>query len=163
MTHAKLIALLREARTSWIGHNLDCSSVCDSCALAARIDAALQEPSEIDILKANHQRELTRLRDLLAKAGESASRARVDNKIMRERNFHDEAVALLTEQEWITDGRECLVYCIYCRQPEIKGHDEYCRAFGRRYGLVTHCREETAEQAMRFEAMMREIDEAVKS
>lgn len=112
-----------------------------------------------EILKADYQRERERLRGLLAKAGECARQSRVDNKIMRERNFHDEAVALLAEQEWITDGRECLVYCIHCRQPENKGHDEYCRAFGRRYGLVTRCREETEEQSARFEAMMREIDE----
>jgi len=113
-----------------------------------------------ELLKAVWGRERERLQGLLSEAGESAIRARVENKSFRERNRHDEAVALLAEQEWITDGRECLVYCIHCRHPESKGHDDNCRAFGRR-GVVTGCREESAAQAARFEAMMREIDKAV--
>lgn len=113
-----------------------------------------------ELLKAGWQRERERLQGLLQKAGEAARQARVENKFFRERNRRDEAVALLAEQEWITDGRECLVYCIHCRQPESKGHDDYCRAFGR-HGVVTGCREESTAQAARFEAMMREIDEAV--
>ena len=40
MTNKEAVTLLQKAR-SYIGHNLDCTSVCDECALAARIDAAL--------------------------------------------------------------------------------------------------------------------------
>ena len=42
MTNKEAVTLLQEAR-SYIGHNLDCTSVCDECALAARIEAALAE------------------------------------------------------------------------------------------------------------------------
>ena len=114
-----------------------------------------------EILKSSWQRERERLQKLLSDAGDAMRKARVENKFLRERNRRDEAVSLLAEQEWITDGRECLVYCIHCGQTERKGHDDDCRAFGRR-GVVTGCREETAEQAARFEAMMNEIDAATK-
>jgi len=40
MTNTELVELLRETRR-WVGHNLDCTSVCDECVLADRIDAAL--------------------------------------------------------------------------------------------------------------------------
>lgn len=42
MTNTELVELLRDTRR-WVGHNLDCTSVCDECVLAARIDAALAE------------------------------------------------------------------------------------------------------------------------
>jgi hypothetical protein len=45
MTNTEVVTLLQEAR-SWLGHNLDCTSVCDECALAARIDAALAGRAE---------------------------------------------------------------------------------------------------------------------
>jgi hypothetical protein len=45
MTNKEAVTLLQEAR-SYIGHNLDCTSVCDECALAARIDAALAGRAE---------------------------------------------------------------------------------------------------------------------
>ena len=114
-----------------------------------------------EILKSSWQRERERLQKLLSDAGDAMRKARVENKFLRERNRRDEAVSLLAEQEWITDGRECLVYCIHCGQPESKGHDEYCRAFGRE-GIVTGCLEEKAELTARFEALMDEIDAATK-
>jgi hypothetical protein len=114
-----------------------------------------------EILKSSWQRERERLQKLLSDAGDAMRKARVENKFLRERNRRDEAVSLLAEQEWITDGRECLVYCIHCGKPESKGHDEYCRAFGRE-GIVTGCLEEKAELTARFEALMDEIDAATK-
>lgn len=128
--------------------------------LQAEVNLYLPVVAAAEILKANYQRETDRIRKLLSDAGDAARKARVENKFLRERNRRDEAVSLLAEQEWVTDGRECLVYCIHCRQPESKGHDDYCRAFGR-HGVVTSCREESTAQAERFEALMREIDEAV--
>lgn len=40
MTIEEAKALLKEAR-GWLGHNLDCLTVCNECSLAARIDEAL--------------------------------------------------------------------------------------------------------------------------
>ena len=45
MTNTELIELLRKTR-GWVGHDLDCTSVCDECVLAARIDAALAEHAD---------------------------------------------------------------------------------------------------------------------
>ena len=129
--------------------------------LQADVNLYLPIVANAELLKAGYQRETDRIRKLLSDAGEAARKARVENKFLRERNRRDEAVSLLAEQEWITDGRECLVYCIHCGQPERKGHDECCRAFGRE-GIVTGCLEEKAELTARFEALMDEIDATTK-
>ena len=48
----------------------------------------------------------------------------------------DRILSLLRREEWIIDGRESVSYCIWCKAPERRGHDDNCEVFGKA-GLVT--------------------------
>lgn len=85
------------------------------------------------------QAEVKRQRD---EAHSEISRLRVENKFLRERPIPEGRIhqamtgyvmdlrALVLDHEWVTDGRECVVYCLWCKQIESKGHAEACEMFG---------------------------------
>lgn len=84
-------------------------------------------------------RQVTKERDA---ARAEAGRLRVENKFFRERPIPEGRIhqamtgyvmdlrGLVLDHEWVTDGRECLVYCLWCKQSESNGHAETCEMFG---------------------------------
>lgn len=123
-------------------------------AIRARLDGGY-ELSRLDT--ALLLDEVDRLRNLLSDASRFLTRARVDLGATHNRLFDLAAVKLLAQHEWVVDGRECTSYCLHCRNPESKGHDVDCEAFGT-HGLIRPTLKQDATFIARFDKMMREID-----
>lgn len=87
--------------------------------------------SEYDRLTREELREeLDRVCRLFDEAESARVKQQVRLKMLAEQWAHGKAVQLLMAHEWVTDGRECVTYCLHCRREQRNGHAEDCEGFG---------------------------------
>lgn len=96
--------------------------------LQHQIEEATNERNLAIVEAASQDIEITRLRVELKGTREKPIPKHLIYKAMIEDVFHLRSLVL--ENEWVTDGRESIVYCLWCKQTANNGHAKDCEMFG---------------------------------